>query len=313
MSRPKVITTCTVLLCVVVAGLAINFPWHIEATFIVEPHDVRHIYTTTPGFLRELHVQEGQTVKSGELLLVLQNPEKEDKLLEMYVQRGVVTQDLRVAKANNSLGELEVAQKKMNTLREQIADFEEQLSQLDVMAPCDGVVIAPQANPQPKSSDETRVQLAAWHGTPIQPRNRDAFLEERTHALSVAPDDKFQAMLLVDQGARNDIDVGRDVELKFDHLPDVIYVGKVEKISTEDLKYVPQLLSNKLGGHIPTVSDEQGREKLVSPAYQTTVLLEEDIPLLRSGMRGTARFRIENRSAWQWIWRYLVTTFHFRL
>lgn len=119
--------------------------------------------------------------------------------------------------------------------------------------------------------------------------------------------------MLVDQKDRNDIDIGTAVELKFDSLAARTYVGKVEKISDRHLEFVPQLLSNKLGGEVPTTTDEQGRERLVSAAYQTTVLLEEDIPLLRSGMRGRARFSIGHRSAWDWIWRYIKTTFHFRL
>ena len=157
------------------------------------------------------------------------------------------------------------------------------------------------------------MQLPQWVGTPIEPRNINCFLEERTQILSVAPDNKFQATLLIDQSDRNDIKAGDEVELKFDHLPERTYVGKVEKFSDEPLTFVPPLLSNKLGGQVPTTSDEQGRERLVSPAYQTTVLLDQDVPLLRTGMRGRTRFLVSHRSSWEWIWRYLKTTFHFRL
>ncbi|HLQ44175.1 MAG TPA: hypothetical protein VK137_05565, partial [Planctomycetaceae bacterium] len=111
----------------------------------------------------------------------------------------------------------------------------------------------------------------------------------------------------------NDIKVGDEVELKCDHLPDKTYVGKVEKISDETLTFVPPLLSNKLGGQVPTTTDDQNREKLVSPAYQTTVVLAEDVPLFRTGMRGCARFLVSHRSSSEWIWRYLKTTFYFRL
>ena len=312
MSRPKIIATCTVLICVLTAGLMVPIPWHREATYIVEPHDVRHVYSITPGFLRKQYVVEGQSVKKDDPLFDLENPEKEDKLREMYVQRAVVAQEIRVHQANDSLAELAVAEEKQHTILEQIADYEKQLAELEINAPCDGYVVASQANPEPKI-DETRVQLTSWVGTPLDQRNRDCFLEERTEVLSIAPDDKFQAMLLVDQSDRNDIKIGDEIELKFDHLPDKIFVGKIEKISAENLTFVPPLLSNKLGGQVPTVSDEQGREKLVSPAYQTTVLLNEDIPLLRTGMRGTSRFLVSHRSSWDWIWRYLKTTFHFRL
>ena len=312
MSRPKMIVSATVLLAVLGVGLFVPIPWHFDAMYIVEPHDVQHVYSTTPGFLREQFVVEGQHVQEGGPIVDLENPEKEDKKREMLVQGRVIIEEIKVHQANDSLAELKVAAQKLQTIKEQLAEYENQLAQLQIVAPCSGVVIAPPVTPEPKA-DTTRVQLASWNGTPLARKNRDSFLEERTHVCSIAPDDKFQAMLLVDQKDRNDIQEGDAIQLKFDHLPDKIYVGKVERISDRHLEFVPQLLSNKLGGEVPTTSDDQGRERLVSAAYQTTVVLEEDIPLLRSGMRGRARFHIGKRSTWDWLWRYIKTTFHFRL
>jgi putative peptide zinc metalloprotease protein len=243
MSRPKIIATCTVLITVLAVGLFIPIPWHREATFIVEPHDVQHVYSTTPGFLRVQYVREGQVVKEGESLLQLENPEKQDKLQEMYVQRKVVEQELKVHRANDSQAELAVAEEKLHTIREQIADYEQQLDELELIAPCSGYIVSPQAAPEAKL-DETRMQLSQWTGTPLEARNRNCFLEERTQVLSVAPDNKFQATLLIDQSDRNDIKAGDEVELKFDHLPERTYIGKVEKFSDEPLTFVPPLLSN---------------------------------------------------------------------
>ena len=312
MSRPKMIASATVLLTVLGVGLFVPVPWHFDAMYIVEPHDVQHVYSTTPGFLREQFVAEGQHVQEGGPIAKLENPEKEDKKREMQVQGRVILAEIKVHLATDSQAELKIANQKLQTNREQSAEFDNQLTQLRIIAPCGGVVVAPPFTPEPKA-DATRVQLAAWNGTPLAEKNLDSFLEERTHVCSIAPDNKFQATLLVDQKDRNDIKVGDEVQLKFDHLPDRIYIGKVEKISDRDLQFVPQLLSNKLGGEVPTTSDDQGRERLVSAAYQTTVVLDEDIPLLRSGMRGRARIHIGKRSTWDWIWRYIKTTFHFRL
>ena len=131
--------------------------------------------------------------------------------------------------------------------------------------------------------------------------------------LSIAPDRRFQAVLLVDQADRADIDVGRLVEIKFDHLPNEVYEGKVEKISARHVEFAPGPLSNKAGGDLPTVTDHQGRERLTSIAYEATVLLDEESALLRAGMRGRSRFLVGHRSAWQWTWRWITHTFHFRL
>ena len=103
------------------------------------------------------------------------------------------------------------------------------------------------------------------------------------------------------------------IQLKFDHLPSRTYQGHIHEVSKNPLEYVPEQLSNKLGGDLPTVTDSQGRERLLSSVYQATVELDQDTELLRSGMRGLARFRVEELTAGQWLWRYINQTFHFRL
>ena len=103
------------------------------------------------------------------------------------------------------------------------------------------------------------------------------------------------------------------VELKFDHLPARTYEGFIEKISRRDLEFVPELLSNKLGGEVATATDRQGRERPLSPAYQATVLLRKDPALLKTGLRGRSRFLVDTRTPYQWIYRWYRRTFRFRL
>jgi putative peptide zinc metalloprotease protein len=173
-------------------------------------------------------------------------------------------------------------------------------------------VVAPPRTDRP-THDVTKQELTAWHGTPLDPRNDKALLEERTHVLSIAPSERMQALVVIDQSNRDDVNVGDIGELKFDHLPSRTYEGTLASISDRHLEYAPPGLSNKAGGELPTVSDNQGRERLTSIAYQGTVLIDEDTELMRSGLRGWAKFEIDRRTTGELIWRYLRQTFHFRL
>ena len=156
-------------------------------------------------------------------------------------------------------------------------------------------------------------ELHGWHGTPLDAQNLGSLLEPRTEVLSLAPDNRFQAVLLVDQSDRGDIKSGQRVEIKFDHLPSQVFEGTIGEISEHYAAFAPGSLSNKAGGDLSTVTDQQGRERLTSIAYEATVLLDEESALLRAGMRGRSRFAVGHRSAWQWAWRWLRLTFHFRL
>ncbi len=312
MSRPKFAFTIIVLFCVIVAVLAIPFPWYVKALFIIEPHDVRHVYVVSPGELTNLNVKAGQTVRKGDVLAKLSDPEKEDHYRRLQVKKKVqeIAEDTFFQLEDDAQRKL--AADRIESVQKQIADYMQQIDELTILAPCDGVVVEPPRVAEP-NLEESKKQLSNWYGTPLNEQNMGCLLTESTHLLSIAPDDRFQAILLVDQSDRNDLSEGQDVELKFDHLPDRTYAGKVENISGKEQQFVPQLLSNKLGGELATVSDSQGRERLQSAAYQTTVLLDQDTPLLKSGIRGRARFLVESRSLGEWIWRYLRQTFHFRL
>ncbi|MBC8289232.1 MAG: hypothetical protein H8E37_02845, partial [Planctomycetes bacterium] len=79
MSKPKIFVSLTVLGCVVAACLAIPMPLHIEATFIIEPVDVQHVYNPTPGELLKYDVEPGQWIEEGHVVATLVNPEKEDE------------------------------------------------------------------------------------------------------------------------------------------------------------------------------------------------------------------------------------------
>lgn len=325
MSKPKMAFTLTILCCVGYAVLSIPMPLHIEATYIVEPIEVKHIYTQTPGELVDLSVEPGDEVQPGEIVAQLVNPDLEDQERDLKTKLAVQEIELETQTRVGNQGRMSLANQRILAYKEQLEELNEQLRDLTIVADVGGRVVEPPRVPEP-DIETVRKQLTTWNGTPINRKNLGATIDERTHLLSIAPNDNYQAIVLIDQADINELSQSELVErledsekkhevieLKFDHLPARTYEGHIKEVSHNPLEYVPEQLSNKLGGELPTVTDSQGRERLLSSVYQATVELEEDSDLLRSGMRGRARFRVEERTAGQWLWRYLRQTFHFRL
>ncbi len=312
MSVRKVTATLLILLALVGGALAVPLPLHVESAFLIEPQDVRHIYTSTPGMLKSLDVEPGQRVEQHQVVAGLRNEDKEDAYQELLVKQSVQETEIKLYRALDDAASEQLAVEKLQSIQEQIRDFEQQLAQLTIAAPIAGTVVAPPRIAEP-TLDVADTGLKRWHGTPLDPENFGCFLEHRTHLLSIAPTERLEAILVVDQANRNDVAVGQEVELKFGHLADRTYTGTIEDISDRHLEFAPPALSNKMGGELSTVTDSEGRERLTSIAYQATVMLPSDTHLLRPGMRGRARFVVDRRSAAQWIWRYLRRTFHFRL
>ncbi|HEX6986291.1 MAG TPA: biotin/lipoyl-binding protein [Planctomycetaceae bacterium] len=314
LSKPKIAATLVGFAALLAAASLIPLPLHVKAPFLIEPAEVRNVYVTTPGELTRIDVAPGDRVEEGAVLAVLSNPELEDQLRGLEAERATEAQKAAAyAQARDEARRL-IAEQRVAGLDAQIAEVKQRLEELTIEAPAAGVVVAPPEQRQPEGRD-VGTTLPTWQGTPLDPENRGAFLDEGTVLLAIAPaaeDGKIEATLLVDQADRNDVYEGQPVELRFDHIPDELYESEVAEFARRHVEYAPPPLSNKYGGPLATVSEQDGKERLASNAYQATVLLDADPDLMRPGLRGTARLDA-SRSAAAFAWRWFWQTFHFRL
>ena len=241
MSRPRIAISLTVLAVVIGSALMVPVPLYLEAAYIIEPHGVRDVFTTVSGKLQNVSIRPGDAVKSGDVLAELVNVEMEEKYRELNEEKALHEIDIRQYHALEDGARRKLAEERLNTVREQIADFEQQMQRLTIRALCDGVIVAPPRVDE-KTIDEQGSKLVGWHGTPLDARNRDSYLPESTHLLSIAPDDKYQAVLMVDQSDRNELKVGRELNLKMDQFVWKTYRGEVAEIAQQNLDFVPPSL-----------------------------------------------------------------------
>lgn len=304
--------TVVLLIGLVAAFLWLPIPWHVDSPFHIEPDGVRHVYVTTPGFVIDVKVEPDQKVKAGDVLAVLENPELTDRIQRLERQIGVETNHLRAMRGIGDVAEVEGSEERLESLNKEREELLRQAEDLVIKAPSDGTVIAPERlNEKPKST--TVESLARWQGTPLEAKNRKTWLPTQTRLLSIAPSEKMQAILIVDQGDRESLRRGQQVEIRLDHLPDRVFSSRITQISPRSLEFAPEPLSVKYGGPLASVTDNQGRERLTSAAYQATATLGEAADLLKTGAKGQARVVVEERSAASWCWKWLRQTFHFRL
>lgn len=311
-SKPRLAVTVAFLGVCAYLVLFLPFPWYVEAPFTVEPAGVVHIYNSVPGFVDSQSVRPGESVESGKTILTLVNPEIDARVSDAEVQLKAAQAEYDAYALSGQAELAAVSQEKLDSATKQLALLKEQQSRLVITAPATGTVVAPPRQGA-MTVEQMRERLPSWSGTPLTSRNVGSFLEPQTHISSIAPSDQLQAVLVMDQTEREVLSRGRSVRLKLEGLPTLVWDGKIQEISYRHLEFAPPGLSNQFQGPLVTVPDEQGRQKLSSVTYQAIVPLEGDPRLLRSGMRGTARVHLFDRSLGQWVWRYLQTMFQFRL
>jgi len=313
MSKVKIAFSTLVAAGILAALLAIPVPWWIHSSFTLEPHQVQHVYSLTSGQIVEVNVKPGDQVEAGQTLMKLRNDELEDEELRLTAQLEMAQARRRTAISLNDPDEVRLVDERIASLNDQLEQIREQIDNLTITAPISGRIVAAESIPEPPLDTQSNSELRQWYGTVFEDRNLNASLEPATHVMSIAPDDEMQAVLLVSQDDRNELKVGTPVLLRCYHLPDKTFDGEVASIADRQSDYAPKQLSNKSGGDLATVTDQQGRERLTDLAYQATVRITEDSDLMRSGLTGRARFIVDKRSVGGWIWRYLRQTFTFRL
>lgn len=306
------------LFAALVLGIGlIPIPWHLHAPFLLEPVDGQHLFVTTPGQLAEVKAEAGKRVIVGQPLVQLVNPELEDRRHQLLIDEKRYQANIDLFFALRNVGQEEIAREMLASTQRELKELKHRISQLSIAAPVSGMLIPASRIGEPAFRSQDRT-LGTWHGTPFDEQNVGCYLEQQTHLASIAPSDQFHAVLFIDQAHRNEIQVGRNVELKLENRPGLVLTGHVKQISDHQTDFAPLSLSVKTGGSLPTTTDAQQREKLTSTAYQAVVEFDTDANIganeaLISGMRGDARFLVEQHSLATWIWRSLRRLFHFRL
>ncbi|QDU99024.1 HlyD family efflux transporter periplasmic adaptor subunit [Lignipirellula cremea] len=119
----------------------VPWPGTIAAPGVVDYSPPQLIRASSAGFVQSIHVQSGQQVQPGELLVVLENRELVRELADLQLQ--IRQSELR-GRQREQKGELAAEQaeeKQAEALRSQLAEKQIQVERLTVRAPCAGQVI----------------------------------------------------------------------------------------------------------------------------------------------------------------------------
>ncbi|MFK7822254.1 MAG: hypothetical protein AB8G99_26395, partial [Planctomycetaceae bacterium] len=309
LSKPKIAITCTIAGLVVLAGLSIPIPWHVNGPFTIEPKNLVEMNVNYPGQLmtpeqvrkkvesmelgdpvREIaeiglnytkRIKPGDIVQKGQILAVLEDRFLEEELRELETQIEMEEKQRDNYDDLDMNAKQEETEKNLKTLAAKKESIKTFLRKRVLTADCSGIVIAPVSRPEPQFDEANQHQVTMWHGTPLDDRNANCFLDAGEHFCSIAPVQDYEVFLYMDQTDLADVSVDDEVELKFEHLPGVTYTGEVALISELGEFFAPEPLSNKYGGSLTTVTDKQGRERLVSRAFRVVVRLNTDLDLLK--------------------------------
>jgi len=327
--KPRMYASLCGLGLLVLAFLFWPLPYHIMSTLEMQVLDAKTVYVAVPGKLEEVKVkpgdrvrgpvygERGELIQEGQALAQLTSVDLDLEIQALQGERDQYAMQLENLKqrlryddprANSRIAEKEEA---LRTVEEQLAEKKRDRSRLLLKAPKDGVVLPP---PWIQRREDRQGPLPTWSGTPLEPENLGCYLEEGTQVCLVGDPTQMEAVLVIDQGDIDFVAPGQEVEIKLDGLPHDTFTGKIAKISEEEMSHSPRRLSRKAGGELATETDPQsGAERPMSTSYQASVPLPDPDGLFRIGLRGTAKIHVRNQTLAQRVWRFVTSTFNFKL
>jgi len=119
-------------------------PTSVSSELLLEPGKDAHLRTTVSGKIAEVFVGQGQEVKAGQLLAVLQNPEVEAHDRMASVELTLASSNLRQNQDQPASGKSAQAARERIRLQKELAVAALNLDALQIRAPFDGIITTPE-------------------------------------------------------------------------------------------------------------------------------------------------------------------------
>jgi len=300
-----------IALALLAAAACVPIPRRVSAPVTMEAAGAQRVYVTQPGKLQRC-VAAGQQVEQGEQLAHLV-----DRQLDLELERLQGERDRRLRELESlvsrqgsdpaSAQQIPAARRAWQDIESRLAQRKRDAAARTLVAPCDGEVLPPPK----RNRDSSSRRLPTWQGTPLQPKNRGAYLETGTLLCLVGDAEHVEAIATIPLSDVGWIEVGQAVEIKLHAFAAETLTGTVlelAEIETEDASTASLSSPEQAGG--------PGQPRLPSQSWQSQyrarIQLDPHALALRLGSRGTARIRVAPQTLGQRLVRYLQRTFRFR-
>jgi putative peptide zinc metalloprotease protein len=262
------------------AGLAVlllipPMATRVSTGLILEPGKSAPIRAQVPGQVQAIYVRTGDSVKAGQVLAILKNPEIETESRALANEMSLASSDVRNGQDRSDFDKAATGVRERNRLNQELSIAGRNVESLKIRAPIDGIVVADAIDQRPGS-----------------------FVQAGDDLGKVVDRSAMKARILVRDWELEDVKDGATVRVKVTPYPFRTYSGSVEQIlpaaaldhpvtQTQDLERLGQKLTNYFAVEMQFPNADGS---------------------LREGMTGTARISGKSsplawqfcRATWRW-------------
>ena len=247
----------------------------VSTALVMEPGKSAPIRAEVSGQVQAVYARAGETVKAGQVLAVLRNPELESESRGLRDEMSLANSELRNGQERSDYDKAAIGVRERSRLSQELAVTERNVDLLQVRAPIDGVIVADDLD-----------------------QKAGSFMQAGDSLGKVVDRSNMKARILVRDWELEDVKDGAAVKVKVAPFPFRTYSGSVEKImpaaaldhpvaQTEELQRLGQKLTNYFAVEMEFPNADGS---------------------LREGMTGTARIAGKSsplawqfcRATWRW-------------
>jgi putative peptide zinc metalloprotease protein len=251
-------------------------PTSVSSELVLEPGKNAHLRATVSGKIAEVFARQGQEVKAGQLLAVLQNPEIEADARVASAEVTLASSNLRQNQDQPESGKSAQAARERVRLQKELAVAATNLDALQIRAPFDGIITTPDIS-----------------------QHVGQFLAAGEEFCRLSDPRTMKARIFVSDRDLNDIRPGATAKVKVLPYAFRTYMGHVEQVLPAAAADAPVSQTQKL--------TRLGQE--LTNRFAVVMVFPNSDGTLTSGMTGVAKITVKSRpvawqigqSAWRWL------------
>lgn len=266
----------------------IPFPHWMVAQGVIWPPEGSRLVAGASGFVRALHVKDGEHVQRGQSILDMVAPELRARQRILKAQLEAMAVEHRDSMLGDRLVHAKTAQE-INHLRDRLRDINDRISALTILSRQSGVMYF----------------RLPWRDLPGRYLPKGALIG---HVLGA--DEAPLVRVLVSHDRIEDFLVGlKGVEVRLPHA-EATYPARLIRLHPEALREIPSLaLTREGGGEIDADMRDKTRPVAVEPLFQLDVSYPEAAGFARIGERAYVKFRFVDAPLGQRLLKWVRRTF----
>jgi putative peptide zinc metalloprotease protein len=271
-TRPQAVGALGIAFLLLVPPL----PSKVSTDFTLEPGKEARVRSFVDGKVNRVFVRQGDLVKAGQVLALLENPDIEADARTIAAQLALANSNLRNSRGRADDRLTASADRDRTRLQQELGVAQTRLEELEIRAPFDGVVTTPEV--------EQKI---------------GQFLSAGDDFCRVADRSTIKARILVRDWELDQVHEGAPAKVKVSPFPFRTYSGRVERI-------LPAAAVDR------PIAQPQKLERLgqaLTNYFAVEMVFPNPDGSLREGMTGTAKISGKNyplawqvgRAGWRWL------------